>query len=480
MIAIVGGGVAGLACAYELCRRGLGAHVDLYEALPQVGGNVRNARVNGHPTPFGAVQVWRWYHFFLHMCRDVDPTLFPSDAPEQQWAPFYVQTRDGAYEPKDAVHVWQRMSWHERAAAVRLVPYALPRPTSFYLPSDNHDAEKSVAQVLGTDVPELRHQVKTLLESYTYPSIEQFPAASVVALASRSGAELQAAEALTRFPDTMHRWLRQRGVRIHTQTRVLSIHTNNDGACTLLPDGGERVHAQKVVLCTPWGVVRQNVVHASIDYTSIATVAVRLDVAFFASRPPWSAVFEEPIDAQPFQVLSFVNAHRELHDRRGIVLLYCRIPREWTLTSEQWNLLLDAHWPDFFGSYRPQAIEAIEYFPYTMPLATKDMKRKIAAAQGVHNVYFAGHYLATMPSLEGACFSGIWAATRLASPRDGMEALRTETHWIDAMQFARRLQPFLLVLVLVIVVASLAGLIVYMATRRRPPQSSAHDRATPI
>lgn len=464
MIAIVGGGVAGLACAYELCRRGLGARVELYEALPHVGGNVRSARVNGHPTPFGAVQVWQWYYFFLHMCRDVDPTLFPSDAPEQHWAPFYVQTRSGAYEPKDAAHVWQRMSWQERAAAVRLVPYALPRPTSFYLPSESHGAEKSVAQVLGNDVPELRHQVKTLLESYTYPSIEQFPAASVVALASRSGAELQAAEALTRFPDVMYRWLQKRGVRIHTQTPVHAVY-NDDNACTLLLDSGRRVRAQQVVLCTPWGVVRQNVVRATIEYTSIATVAVRLDVAFFATRPPWSAVFEEPIDAQPFQVLSFVNAHRELNDRRGIVLLYCRVPRDWTLTREQWNLLLDAHWPAFFGSYRRQDIEAVEYFPYTMPLATEGTKRKIAAAQGAHNVYFAGHYLATMPSLEGACFSGIWAATQLASPRDGIEALRTKTHWIDAMQFARRLQPYLLVLVLVIALASLAGLIVYMASR---------------
>ena len=51
-IAIIGAGLAGLTCAYEL--RGSGHEVDVYEATDRIGGKLYTVAFEGGPTDMGA------------------------------------------------------------------------------------------------------------------------------------------------------------------------------------------------------------------------------------------------------------------------------------------------------------------------------------------------------------------------------------------------------------------------------------------
>ena len=53
-VAVVGGGIAGLAAAWAVCDRVPAAAVTVLEATPQVGGKLRVGSVAGQPVDVGA------------------------------------------------------------------------------------------------------------------------------------------------------------------------------------------------------------------------------------------------------------------------------------------------------------------------------------------------------------------------------------------------------------------------------------------
>ena len=61
-VVIVGGGLAGLAAAYDLSRTGF--HVVVLEAAPDFGGLASSFRLEGHP-------VERFYHFICGSDRSL-------------------------------------------------------------------------------------------------------------------------------------------------------------------------------------------------------------------------------------------------------------------------------------------------------------------------------------------------------------------------------------------------------------------------
>ena len=56
-VAVVGGGISGLAAAWELCRSGGDAEVTLLEASDRLGGKLRLEPVAGVPVDVGAVKA---------------------------------------------------------------------------------------------------------------------------------------------------------------------------------------------------------------------------------------------------------------------------------------------------------------------------------------------------------------------------------------------------------------------------------------
>ncbi len=74
-VAVVGGGMAGLAAAYELDRRagelGLPLEVALFEAEPRLGGKVRTVRAGPYRLEAGPDAVVRYKPWFLELVREL-------------------------------------------------------------------------------------------------------------------------------------------------------------------------------------------------------------------------------------------------------------------------------------------------------------------------------------------------------------------------------------------------------------------------
>ena len=47
-VAVIGGGISGLACAYDLKQAVAGLRVDLFESGPELGGAIQTCRTDGY------------------------------------------------------------------------------------------------------------------------------------------------------------------------------------------------------------------------------------------------------------------------------------------------------------------------------------------------------------------------------------------------------------------------------------------------
>ncbi|MFI6644557.1 flavin monoamine oxidase family protein [Streptomyces sp. NPDC050504] len=84
-VAVVGGGISGLACAYELCRRGL--DVTVHERTARPGGRIRTHRFwDGTHAELGAMRIPSNHHTTMHYVRRFAlPTRTFVNANEDAW-----------------------------------------------------------------------------------------------------------------------------------------------------------------------------------------------------------------------------------------------------------------------------------------------------------------------------------------------------------------------------------------------------------
>ncbi|MCF8382754.1 MAG: FAD-dependent oxidoreductase [Chlorobium sp.] len=67
-VAVIGGGISGIATAYYLNKAGI--PVDLYEAAPAIGGRIGSERMDGRWVDFGGKNIGRKYRRFRGFVRD--------------------------------------------------------------------------------------------------------------------------------------------------------------------------------------------------------------------------------------------------------------------------------------------------------------------------------------------------------------------------------------------------------------------------
>jgi NAD(P)-binding Rossmann-like domain len=383
MVVIVGAGIAGLSCAFYLVKHGR-SDIVVVESSDRAGGNIRSVQIGKKRIPLGALQVWEWYQDFLEMCREVDPEQW-RDLKRAEWGPMYIQSSNDTYIPKNAVAAFLSLPLKEQWHAIRAIPRLVT------------DSDASVSELVGSekDAPLLHRYVKTIVESYTYPSIDYLESCAVKSLLQKSGNELNVLEQMTTIVEKIVSWLKSRGVIFHFNIRVQNI---ND---TYIDTSEGKVWFDVLVMCCPWGATHQSIAQAPITYTSFASVIVKVSGV---DDTPWSAVFDTPL--YNFQPLSFVNLASSPFFLENHILMYVRVDQE----VKDWQRALERRWPSFLKNRQLEKVVYVHYFPYTMPLATRASQRIIEEAQGTRNVYFAGQYLGDISNVETATASGKRAA----------------------------------------------------------------------
>lgn len=453
---VLGAGLAGLSAALELAKSGCFSRIVVLEKSGEVGGNVRSRRVRvwndrtrSHDekwVDFGALQVWKWYVSFLDVAKqmNMEHLFVPMNRPpvllESRRKSSHRQPCDyRPFEMSSIVGVWD-LSRLLKMPDEAFDPYdhrahkMVPSSAATSPPTTDRFARALSPKTSLADLfpPEEKRggNLATYYESYTYGSTSEAPAYLWLPMAARSGQEYSA-EGKTQFlPWKMESVLRElygcefvfqaSATRVDAGAKTVDFRIGGSS-----PESRDRRISYDVLITTaPMGTVEfthlpelevERVGKVRVDsdrpeyrYTSYAAACVRMSSV--PQSPPWSACFAVPRDDQPLQIRSWVNLDgvAKVTDR---VLFYVH-----GRTARDLSDLTDARVQDlvrgvcFFRGCEPVKVDRIEMFPHTMPVFNESFLRSVDRAQGRGDVWFAGHYMATFPSMELATYTGRMAA----------------------------------------------------------------------
>jgi len=313
-VVIVGGGVAGLSAAVDLCdplKYAKGAprpKVILYELLPKVGGNVRSVSLeveqtmSATPTTLrasydtGALQAFSWYANLYDLARrvQVSPTLirpFVIDPPLQfQTKPDvcqYLNEKDWIRRiipAKEDVMLLASKGVDVLTCPKEALSFYQPVPSGY---TTGASATTSLADFLG-DTPRLRDLAGTNTTSYTYGNSTEITAYSLLSMQMRpSDNQSSCYGRIDQITEAMRAFVTTNGGQIITDRAVEGIYTATkqvvfapttpDPSLTLatlsssssLPVVPEPQSYDEVILASPLGTVKIDGVHIANQVSQV-------------------------------------------------------------------------------------------------------------------------------------------------------------------------------------------------------------------
>ncbi|MBV8500581.1 MAG: FAD-dependent oxidoreductase [Paucibacter sp.] len=356
-VLIVGGGVAGLACARELARRGIDfALLDLED---EAGGNARGALVAGRPCPLGAHylplpgrdsgEVYRLLEELGLARRELGRVIWDErqlcHSPQERL--FYRgQWLEGLLPPAEdkATRIQYRQFALLVETAQRTLGFAIPTRRAKWTPSHAVLDAQTFASWLdhqGLTAPALRWYLDYCCrDDYGAPAAEVSAWAGLHYFASRHGfhppgMETAEREAVLTWPEG-NAWLTRRMAeplreRLHLGRTVLQVNPGRQSVEVLAWNEGadtpERWSARQAVLATPLFIARK----------LITEKMAALEAAAQARHAPWlvaNVLLHEPPLERPglsmawdnvrygAESLGYVDAgHQALRPDRPPVLL---------------------------------------------------------------------------------------------------------------------------------------------------------------
>jgi oxygen-dependent protoporphyrinogen oxidase len=307
-VAIVGGGIAGLATAYELQRRGASFH--LLEAAPRLGGVILSERADGFTFDAGPDALLIQKPAAIELCRELGlgDRLFPTSEPRRSFI-----LRGGVLHPLPESSVLGIPRNVSALAATRLFSLAgkARMAAEFLIPrSRNAAGDESIASFIGRRFG--REAVTYLAE----PLLAGIHAGDVGRLSMRAlfprfleaerrhgsvlrafrqlrqpkssskGAFMSLPGGLAEIVEALERRLPSSSVSLGSPIRAVDRDPAEPGRYLLELESGSRLTARAVVLCTPAFVTARVVrpldadlaaLCASIPYASSATVTLGYD-----------------------------------------------------------------------------------------------------------------------------------------------------------------------------------------------------------
>jgi monoamine oxidase len=259
-VLVVGGGLAGLACARDLARAG--TDVLLVEARERVGGRVEGVVLDdGRTVQMGGEIVGEVHHAYLGLAAELGLELVPS---------YVAEPGEPGFDLLEGAHVGEDWMAPEDHAALERIGAEVIRLARDVDPADpwsHPDADRldrlsrgRLARELGV-TPLAYRRMQAQMASAAGGSIERVSVLGECRAVAAAGGKLQsdyeAWEALkvaggsSVLPATLEREL---AGRIRYDAPVTALHVGRPCRVTLA--GGEQLEADAIVCCVPVGPLR--------------------------------------------------------------------------------------------------------------------------------------------------------------------------------------------------------------------------------
>ena len=476
-VLVVGGGVAGLACARQLAQAGV--DVALLELEDETGGNARGHSIDGLPCPLGA--------HYLPLpgaeAREVQQLLFELGLARHQLGRTVYEERHLCHAPQE--RLFYEGAWHEgllppadastpqRLAQYRRFAAAVSRAQQelgFAMPtrrarwSADHAAldAQTFAHWLdreGLDDSALRWYLDYCCRDDYGAGIAEVSAwAGIHYFASRHGfhapddAESER-EAVLTWPEG-NAWLTRRMAqqlagRIHSARTVLRVREQRSGVELLAwneaAQAPERWHAAELVLAMPLFVARRLLEQQSpeplrqlqLPYAPWLVSNLRLNTPELIARPGIGPAWDNVVYGSA--ALGYVDARHQALDptpRPGLITHYWALPRSdrGALLQGSWQQWAQRVIAELATTHAdlPQAVTqvALARWGHAMAIPAPGVRSSRALAalreQAHGRLHFAHSDLAGYSVFEEAYTAGVLAANRIA--------LRRRATQVDSMR----------------------------------------------
>ncbi len=416
-IAVVGGGLAGLAAAYTLGKQG-DCEVTLFESTPYLGGRTQSRMVRGQNVDFGGFLIYPWYNEAHALFKNLGIEDQLSKTPLKEIYYFLDHTgavKEGSINfPKmDMVKIWSK-------SIFKLIPQ-----TNVASPNLDIFEHKTISDYLRSSLDITTHAgiyetfFDTVNQGYCYGPAEQSKIAFMAPFI-RQTALFGDIHRTSFFPqgtqlisDRLAEEIRSNGGIIQLSSPVTGI----DGLT--IKTEKESSSFDAIIFAQTVSDLYQTIlpeVKPEIWYTHFVTVTVELSrTPIIDDTQEWGAAFYSPEEQKPFQALSVIN----LTSLYGDALSNCvtmniilRSNQELSVNSDELYVIVTKEIERLFPEQHVVEILESIHWKKTMPVAQESFVEAIRNLQGKNGYFFAGDFLGA-PSIETAIATGVQAARRI-------------------------------------------------------------------
>lgn len=416
-VVIVGGGLAGLAAAYELSKTKK-CTITLIEAEQTLGGRVKTIPVFGTPVDFGGFIIYPWY---TNMWRIIHELQLEQYVQKMEQVPLFIQMKPGErfirnpekYFPiTDRTRVTYEIV---KAMVLRRGDTTTPKLDEYKYMT----AREYIQSMLGKE-SQFEYLADVINQGYCYPDISEYKMAFLAPIIYKTYRFGSAEQGVSFAGNTdvlikaLASHIEQNGGSLITgepvqsiQPGVVQTHTNT--------------YTADAIICatTVDNALYQSIVgptqHIGCTYTHFITAAVRMQQIPQIPEGTWGALFMAPRKEKLHQIMSLINLHAMVPsvDERDIQINVRVLPKESVASSEQELLSrISSQISEIFPNNAIESIPVIQHWKKLMPVADETFVENIRSIQGKDNIFFAGDFLGS-PSMETATSTGVFAAKKL-------------------------------------------------------------------
>lgn len=406
-IAVVGAGIAGLVCAYELQRAG--HEVIVFESASQVGGRMATRSHDSLPFDIGANHLANVYTEMQHYCRELNLDWIPMDIEK------YGLAHDGVITPLGSVANW--LDKLRLALAYKKIPkdssldfFDLSTLAQF----DDSDAYSVMEKTLGTNLTE--YLVDSFTSTYQFHGAREISRSAMVGIMQSikyHGPDWKLhrlAQGMSTLPEALAKHL-----TVKLETPVTSIKPYGQQVTVTTSAGDTQYNA--VVMACPAPVtaqVYQSPTPAQADLLRQTNYAATIAVAYTLPAdqlPDYSIVWV------PFAVNQHISGYTN-EMMKGVPMLCVWLHEDYA------QQLLDKSDAEIYSTIKQEITNVapwldnaavlknydIQRWPNAMPKfaqghITRVAKFMASPDQGAQRVWLCGDYL-NSPWTEGALRCG--------------------------------------------------------------------------